>query len=206
MSRSEAVQISQEYVEKLFVHIYVDLGQRTAARDGFRLYHQLNMARLIRQLLIDGTGVFNLANRHHKIPIRFILGEIGPAPLDLEPIPIVYSENTPDINNFPPGFYLHPYKTDGFLSSSPMTLADRRFSVREIVRYTANEFGGVHLSPYLKDEGSQVLARFNDFLNVNGDGVLLNRIDQIARNTLRALAPLTQAIQDKCDAFHKKGF
>ena len=64
----------------------------------------------------------------------------------------------------------------------------------------------MHLSPYLKDEGSEVLARFNDFLNVSGDGVVLNRIDQIARNTLRALAPLMQAIQNKYDAIHTKGF
>ena len=33
-----AAEINPEYVEKLFAHIYVDLGQRTEAKDGFRLY------------------------------------------------------------------------------------------------------------------------------------------------------------------------
>ena len=61
MSPRHDDQISEEYVEKLFVHVLADLWHRTHSIDGeFRLYNQLNMARLIRQLLIDGTGLFNL--------------------------------------------------------------------------------------------------------------------------------------------------
>lgn len=205
MPQDEAVQVSQEYVEKLFAHIYVDLGQRTETIDDFRLYNQLNMARLVRQLLIDGSGLFNLANRYHKLPIRFILGVIGPEPGDLEPIPAIYAGSAPDLDSFPPGYYLHPYKIDGFLASSQMILAGQSFSVREIVKYVANDFGGVHLSPYLKDEDDLLLARFNDTLKVGDDGVVLNRIDQISRITLRALAPLMKAIQDKYDALAENG-
>lgn len=200
MPQPKPFEISQEYVEKLFAHVYMDLGQRTEARDDFRLYHQLNMARLVRQLLVDGTGLFNLANRYHKHPVRFVLAEIGPAPADIEAIPAIYSGTTRDRSDFPPGFYLHPYKIDGYLASSPMTLADRRFTILEIVKYVANEFGGVHLSPYLKEEDDQLLARFNDSLTVGGNGVALNRIDQIARTTLHALAPLMKTVQAKYDA------
>lgn len=195
----QAVQVSQEYVEKLFAHMYFELGQRTEARDGFRLYHQLNMARLVRQLLVDGTPLLNLVNRYYKLPIRFIVGDIGPAPVGLEPIPNVYAGNTPDLNSFPPGYYLHPYKIDGFLASSQIVIAGQSFSVREIVKHVANHFGGVHLSPYLQNEDDQLLARFNDSLKVGDDGAVLNRIDQISYITLRALAPLVQEIQDKYD-------
>lgn len=59
MPRNETVQISQEYAEKLFAHMYFDLGQRTESIDDFRIYHQLNMARLIRQLLIDGNALLS---------------------------------------------------------------------------------------------------------------------------------------------------
>lgn len=205
MPQSSAFEVSPEYVEKLFAHVYNDLGQRSEARDDFRIYHQLNMARLVRQLLVDGTGLFNLANRYHKLPIRFLLGEIGPVPADLEPIPSIYASLITDLNNFPPGYYIHPYKIDGFLASSQMVLAGRAFTVIEVVKYVANEFGGVHLSPYLKDEDDQLLARFNDTLKVGDDGVVLNRIDQVARITLRALAPLMKAIQEKYDAIAKAG-
>jgi len=162
------------------------------------------MARLVRQLLVDGTGLLNHANQHHKLAIRFILGEIGPAPSDLEPISEIYAGNLPDINNFPPGYYLHPYPIQGFLAYSPMILAGKKFSVRQIVKYVANDFGGVHLSPYLEPEDKQLLARFNASLSVGNDGVVLNRIDQISRITLRALAPLFKAIQDKYDALDRK--
>ena len=205
MPQPSVFEVSPEYVEKLFAHVYNDLGQRSEARDDFRIYHQLNMARLVRQLLVDGTGLFNLANRYHKLPIRFLLGEIGPAPADLEPIPSIYASLIPDMNNFPPGYYIHPYKIDGFLASSQMVLAGRAFTVIEVVKYVANEFGGVHLSPYLKDEDDQLLARFNDTLKVGDDGVVLNRIDQVARITLRALAPLMKSIHEKYDAIAKTG-
>lgn len=204
MPQPSPFEVSPEYVEKLFAHVYNDLGQRSEARDDFRIYHQLNMARLVRQLLVDGTGLFDLANRYHKLPIRFLLGTIGPAPANLESIPSIYSKLTPDINNFPPGYYIHPYKIGGFLASSPVILAGRTFKVVEIVKYVANNFGGVHLSPYLKEEDDQLLARFNDTLKVGSDGVVLNQIDQISRITLRALAPLMKAIQEKYDAIAKE--
>jgi hypothetical protein len=56
----------------------MDLGQRYEIVDDFRLYHQLNMARLIRQLLVDNTGVFNLVNRIYRIKIHFVGGSIPP--------------------------------------------------------------------------------------------------------------------------------
>ena len=119
---------------------------------------------------------------------------IGPKPDILDGVPSIYSGKLSDINNFPPGYYFHPYKIDGYMNYSPMTLSDRSFKVIEIVKYVANEFGGVHLSPYLKDEDDQLLAMFNDTLKVGGSGVVLN---QIARVTLHALAPLRSSIEKK---------
>jgi hypothetical protein len=196
---TQPFEVNPIYVEKLFIHLYCDLGQRSETKDDFRLYHRLNMARLIRQLLIDGTGVFNLANRYHKLTIRFIIPKIGPKPDGLEPIPEIYAGQIPDLNNYPPGYYHHPFKLDGYMGYSPMTLSDRSFTVIEIVKYVANQFGGVHLAPYLKDEDDQLLARFNEKLKIGNEGVVLNRIDEIAKVTLHALAPLRHAIEGKLD-------
>ncbi len=205
MAEQAPFEISQEYAEKLFVHVYVDLKQRTKGDDNFRMYNQLNMARLIRQLLIDGSGLFSLANRYNKCPIRFILGKCGPAPANLESIPEIYTKLNlvPSLNDFPPGYYLEPCRIDSFLAYSPINLSDREFSVREIVKYVANQFGGVHLSPCIKDEDDQILARFNDWLKVGNDGVVLKMVDQITNMTLRGLAPLVKTIEDKYETLAK---
>jgi hypothetical protein len=95
-----------------------------------------------------------------------------------------------------------PGQAGGFLASSPLALAGRSFSVQEIVKYVANDFGGVHLSQYLEDKDDQLLARFNDCWKVDGDGIVLSCIDQIARTTLAALAPLVKVIEAK---YHDRG-
>jgi hypothetical protein len=195
--------LNSEYVEKLFAHLYMDLGQRSEIVDDFRLYHQLNMARLIRQLLLDNTGVFNLVNRIYRIKIHFIVPTIGPKPESIKSIPNHYLLDLPELDLFPPNFYLHPYSLDGYLGSTAMVLADKRFSVRDVVNYVANQFGGVHLAPHLDDYDHQLLARFNDSLMVNGNGVVLHCIDQMANITLKALAPLMRTIQSKYDALEK---
>ena len=194
------MEVSQEYVEKLFAHIYADLGSRTEAKDDFRLYHQLNMARLIRQLLVDGNHLFQQANRYHKLRIRFIIVRPGPAPAGLGEIPSIYSLGNMSENEYPPGFYLHPFKIDEYLSYSPISLAGQEVSVLEIVKYVANQFGGVHLAPSLQGESNLLIARFNNIFRIGGDGIVLGQIDQIARNTLFALAPLMKVIQDKYNA------
>lgn len=67
----------------------------------------------------------------------------------------------PELDLFPPNFYLHPYSLEGYLGSTATVLADKRFSVRDVVNYVANQFGGVHLAPHLDDYDHQLLARFN---------------------------------------------
>jgi len=136
MPKVHDFQISEEYVEKLFVHVLVDLWQRTHSKDEeFRLYNQLNMARLIRQLLIDGTGLFNLANQYHKLPIRFFSIDYGDPPDNQEPIPEIYGpELIPNLNDFPPGAFHVLLRLDGYLSSSPLLYSGKSFTVREIVK------------------------------------------------------------------------
>jgi hypothetical protein len=191
--------ISFEHVEKLFAHLYMDLGHRSEVVDDFRLYHQLNMARLMRQLLMDNSGVLNLANRVHRIKIRFMVPSLGPKTEPLIAIPNYYLEQLPEHNRFPPNYYLHPYTLDGYIRSTALILADKRFSVGDVIRYVANQFGGVHLASHLDDYDHQLLARFNDQLKVGADGVVLNCISQIANITLKALAPLMNKIQLKYD-------
>lgn len=153
------------------------------------------MARIIRQLLIDGSRVIIEANRHHHLDIRFIVREYGEPDDPLKEFPDIYSSSLPDLDNYPPGTYPHPAKLGDYLKYSPMNLAGRKYTVLEIIRYVANDFGGVHLSPSLNDEGAQIAARFNSQLKVGNDGSVLFMVDQIAQTTLHALRPLVAEIE-----------
>lgn len=84
-----------------------------------------------------------------------------------------------------------------------MFLADKRFSVRDVVDYVANQFGGVYVAPHLDNYDHQLLARFNDSLMAKGNGMVLHCIDQIANIILKVLAHLMRTIQSKCDALEK---
>ncbi len=192
------LQISQEYQEKLFAKVYQELRQRSSlAQDDDLIYNQLNIARLIRQMLIDGNPLLSQVNYYHRVPIQFIIPTIGPATGTLQVNTEIYSKYLPDLGNYPPGYYLRPYRLSGFLDYSPIILSDRAFSVIEIIKYVCNSFGGVHLSNKLINEDDQLLARFNDFLKVGKNGVILHAVEQIGLQTLLALMPLMKIIEDK---------
>lgn len=151
--------LTQKYAEKLFIHVYVDNSQRSVMRYDFRPYHELNISRLVRQLLADSFSLHILANRYHRLPIGFIVVPLGPTTAGLGVIPTIYPTSKPDLSDYPTGLLPHPLRLDGFLASSPVALAGKSLSVLEIVRYVANDFGSVHLSRYLRDEYNRLLAR-----------------------------------------------
>lgn len=198
MSEQDKWPISQGFLDKLFVHVYCDLGQRFEIHDDFRLYYQLNMARLVRQLLIDGSsGLFTQVNRNYKLSIRFVIPAVGPEPDDLPRIPDEIKNYLPDLNNFPPGYYLHPHRLSGFLNYCPLNLAGNPIKVIEIVKYIANVYGGVHLAPSLEEENEKLLQRFQDSVKIGSSGIVLKALDNIVDITLRALSPLKLAVESR---------
>lgn len=198
MNEQDKWPINQDFLGKLFVHVFCDLGQRFEIRDDFRLYHQLNMARLVRQLLIDGgSGLFTQVNRNYKLSIRFVIPTVGPEPDELPPIPEVIKNSLPDLSNFPPGYYLHPHRLSGFLDYCPINLADNPIKVSEIVKYIANVYGGVHLAPSLADENEKLLQRFQDRVKIGSSGIVMKALDNIVDITLRSLAPLKLAVESR---------
>jgi len=195
----EQFEVDPAYVEELFCNLFYDLQNRYNQNrsNDYKLYNQLNMARIIRQLLIDGSRVLIEANRYHKLDIRFIVREYGEPDDPLKEFPDIYSSSLPNLENYPPGTFPSPAKLEVYLKSIPMVLADKKFTVREIIKYVANDFGGVHLSPKLDDEGAQLAARFNSQFKVGNSGMVLSMVDDISGTTLRALQPLVTQIEEK---------
>lgn len=190
-------EINRTYVEKLFVHVYSDLAYRLQVKDEFLLYHRLNSARLIRQLLIDGNGLMSHANRPYRLKLFFCVKKIGEAPEWCPEIPKEVYSCTPHWLDMPPGMYLHPLSLDTFLNHVVMNLGGREIKVSEVIRYVANSYGGVHLAPYVSSEDEILFERFNNKLNFGGENLFFSCIRWITEVVLCSLLPLRTAITDR---------
>lgn len=190
--------VTQQFVEKLFVHLYADLVQRSRASDDFRLYHQLNMARLVRQLLLDGNvSLLDQVNRYHRLKIRFFTVDLENSyPADQATLD-AYRGLIPNLNNYPNGMHINARRRDAFLKYSPANLGGCQITVKDVIEYVANRFGGVHLSPRVSGKKDIALVKFSSWLHANGNTIVLHLLDRIAADTINALTPLVIAIEKK---------
>ena len=183
-------QIHHDYVEQLFEWVYCDLGSRwdaTRRSSDYNRYHRLNMARLLRHLLSDGTPLALSAARRHKFKLLFLTARLGPRPTPRRAIPSEYEAAKPDLSGLLPGYYVHAYDLDGYLASELAKLGDDRWlSVLDVINFLANSYGGVHLVPHLKDKDERRFAEWNERLKIAGEGVMFERLDQIVPVVLRS--------------------
>ncbi|MDP3428530.1 MAG: hypothetical protein Q8S17_14300, partial [Humidesulfovibrio sp.] len=134
-SRKQPIDL--RFAEKLFLHVLRDLAQR---RTSTYLYDRINCGRLLRQLLIDGDVLTLVANRRVRVPLFFTVRKYG------EPKrPIKIPEECLKYIIKDPGAYayLQPLKIDNYLDHSIANYGDNDISVRDLIKYVANNYGGV---------------------------------------------------------------
>lgn len=201
MADEPPIEINRDYLDKLFVHVYCDLGLRfEALREGdqsFRLYNQLNMARLARQLLVDGTNLFNQVNRNYRLRLVGVKPGYGGPPDDLASLPEIYNEPHPREARLLPGMYLEPVPISRWLELSSMNLGDNPIKHREVIKYVANEYGGVHIEPEIDRELSMVMARFQSRLRYGPDDPIMGCLTSICVEVLWSLRPLKIEIENR---------
>jgi hypothetical protein len=190
MSNDAQPVINQIFAERLFLHVLEDLYNR---REYMYLYQRLNCGRLLRQLLIDGDVLCNIANRRVRIPIRFITIEYGEPPDDLELVPDATAKYT--VPTAGTGAYLLPLKLDAYLSRPIANYGDEWITVRDVVKYVANNYGGVHL-----DSGDLNLAKLHKMdhmVSANGEGAIFGLLSSITNTSLAALLPIRDALVER---------
>lgn len=208
--------IDLEYAEKLFVHVYSDLGRSWEAVcqytddqlfEQFNLdksYMFLNMARLVRQLVNDGIPLMHLANRRVRHRFVFFVPEYGSAS-DADTAAFNTAKPyVPDISLLPPGKYWKPVNIDAFLGYSSLILGgggpngNENYQVPNghLIDYFANCAGGVHLAPYMDRARISQLTRFDLQVIVGDSGLVQTALGNMIAATLRALAPLRDKITD----------
>jgi len=190
-------EASQKYIDQVFAHLYADLGMRVDAlsqpNQDYRLYNQLNIARIIRQLIVDGTSVSQLANKPRRLPLVALVKEYGSDP-GVDEKTIEHYPDWPVEGSLPPGMYYKPVKIRRWLEASVMNLGGEELKRRVVIKYVANQYGGVHLEPELDDEVHKTMARFQTSLRVGRDDPVLAAVNDIARGVIWSLRPLWKRV------------
>lgn len=181
---------SQIFAERLFIHVLRDLWD---LKDSRYLYHRINSGRLLRQLLVDGDVLAHVANRRTKIPLRFVVRGWGDAPDGLEQIPEgmkKYIKNNGE--RAPSGQHWVPLKLEDFLGHSLGVVGGEDITPRRLIKYVANNYGGVHLG-----YGKEDVATYNKMdhlMQSNGEGAVFALLGNLTQMVLSGLLPLRDAI------------
>jgi len=178
--------INLRFAEKLFLHVLKDLAQR---RTSTYLYDRINCGRLLRQLLIDGDVLTLVANRRVRAPLFFTLTKYGEPKRHIN-IP----EECLKYLIKDPGecAYLQPVKMDNYLDHRIANYGDNDISVRDLIKYVANNYGGVHLDPGQDDKVKMHLV--DQTIHVNGEGAIFALLSSVIVTTLAALYPIRDAL------------
>lgn len=176
--------------DELFVRRYDELTTGLSARDP---YEAINLGAVLRQLLLDGTPLVNEANRHHKIRIRFVVNDVG----DISDIPVI-----PDVVNYAHGLdpeFIRTHsgrrelKLDDFLRQHVIQTPEISIYVRDIIRFSANKYGGIHFDTSRTEEEDLIDAVFAKIRELGIEPVA-SMLAVIANITRSALGPLRAAI------------
>jgi hypothetical protein len=176
-------KLNQLFAEKLFLHVLNDLLER---KDSNYLYDRVNCARLLRQLLIDGDVLCQIANKRVRTQLLFTVIKYGEKPDNLRELNEFQQKYV--INNPGVGAYLHPLKLSKYLDHVVAVYVDQQLQVRDIIKYVANNYGGVHLDP--GDEDKQVLHVIDQNIVANNEGAIFGLLSSIINNSLSGLLPL----------------
>ena len=152
--------------EQVFLHRFAQLEQILASRQVAAL---LDLALILRQLLVDGTTLTASVNRNHRLKLRFTVGQSTQQSLEgmfARGIPLPMMMWQGDVMD---GQWTQTLTLDEFLKHGMAHFNGEHYTVRQIIKACANRLGGVHLGdPAGDDEEAAALRRFNSSFIVGG--------------------------------------
>jgi hypothetical protein len=185
--------------DRVFIRKVEDLQRRTdseclasAADVG---YEVLMSAPLLRELLMGSPPLLHIANREHKVAIRFQVGR-KPAleKLILEDKPDFYARTD---GVYPgsglPGSTIVTLNLDGFLREMVMLVHGDTVTVRDLIDYSANAAGAVHFGKLEKGKRA-ALATVDERLGIGGLEAALKCLIAIGQVVVDGVEPLVKRI------------
>ena len=160
----------------------------------------LDLALILRQLLVDGSTLADTVNRPHRLRLRFKVGESTQQSLEAmrvrgTPIPdrLWHGDRLP-------GQPTHTLTRDQFLRHGIAYVDGEHYSVLQIIKACANRLGGVHCgNPTDDDQDEAAIRCLNSSTVVAGAPSMFRTLYFMAEVTCDALAELHQVVKRGVD-------
>ena len=181
--------------DRLFIYRVEALRRIVKTRNSEEL---LELAGILRQLLLDSSPLIDLVNRKYRKKIRFIVGQSSEESHQ-EMLKRVPDLQMPTIafTSILPSDQERSLTRDRFLGHSLLYLRNRHFeegyyyTVRDVITACANKLGGVHYDVPEKDNEQESLIRgFNEFASLHGAPFAFATLAEIATVVDSAIEPL----------------
>lgn len=151
---------------------------------------KLDLAKNLRQLLLDDHPLVHKVNKDYRIKLSFHVGEFSaPHP---EGTTFAILEDGLDPETRPPGAPSKRVNFDGFIKHTVLILRGGEVTVRDIIKVASDVSGGVHHG--VPSEAQEALVSFAQHFGIGNLPAGIRQLQAIGRVTLRALRPLCYAI------------
>ena len=193
------VSQSREYLHKLFCND-VDMMRTLGLMKTNKNHNLLQISAIVRKLTIADSGLAFRIKNDFKTPLIIMLPEPASGNTPIEKLRKVpenvrnYAVELPPIN----GFYHKPYTLEEYLNKTDFVFT-QPVKVSEIIKLLSNKLGGVHIDEHIKNDNNvegETIYQINKGLSIDGERVLFNRFDSIAKLIHRSLAPLRDEIEE----------
>lgn len=177
--------------KEIFKYRYEKLGNILEGQNAFEL---LDLALILRQMLVDGYNLLDALNANLRLKINFN----------------IYASTTKDFVEFstsnglpiPEVIWFGDIDSrtkyvnkDSFLKNKILFFKGKHFSVRQIIKACANRLGGVHLGKAEQDNDEELIMRIlNNNLHIGGAPSMMRALHSIGMITFKALNPLYEKI------------
>jgi hypothetical protein len=154
----------------------------------------LDMAGIIRQLLLDGTPLVHKINSTYHVKLVFRVGDFSIQPDRFTAVLELGDGLDPDTSR--PGKPVRERNLDGFLGHKLIYMRGGQVShsVRDVIKFAAEVAGGIHHTQN-PERANKLLADFGAIFQVGGLPGGIRQLQAIGRVTLKGLAPLVDAVK-----------
>ncbi len=160
------------------------------------IFHNLEVAGTIRQLIIDKGCLLHKANQHLRQDIKFIYKEAHNAYLYPMRIQILLGDHLQKDNRvYGP---VKSSKLDEFLKLPVLKVDSKSITVRQIVKYASNQKGGIHFSDGKTSEDKETKSLLSNSV-IDENSILLHSIVALKYVVHNTLYPLAKNIIDRVE-------
>jgi hypothetical protein len=150
----------------------------------------LDIAAILRHLLVDKQTLVDVVNQEYRLPIRFKVFRSASESAEQSKMPGETSTFVFTGTVWPPFAPLKEIKKDEFLDFDLLYLDGTRFTVKQIVKFCANQLGGIHFERNSSDPDDYILRKLNNAFRIAGASTALSSLLLIGKTTIQALEEL----------------